>query len=277
MGTNIQPNSVENDEIYAREPICIKDSIPIYSEFNEYIENYERISSDHLESLKKDGTNPFIPEDTWVEMEFSTIQLIKKYSKPNDQILDVGVGVGRVLSEFPKLRRYGLDISLGYLKESHSKGINVCYSLIEDIPYKKEIFDVVLCTDVLEHVLDLNYCCKNILSVLKPDGILIIRVPYREDLYNYVTADYPYRFVHLRNFDEHSLFLLFDRILNCKVQKFSMSTCIQPHPLVVHFKLSKIIKLLLYLIKKINSKYYERLKNVFLKPLEINVVVTKKV
>ena len=50
------------------------------------------------------------------------------------------------------------------------------------MPYSDESFDVILCTDVLEHVIDLNLCVAKILSVLKKGGLLIIRVPNREDL-----------------------------------------------------------------------------------------------
>jgi 2-polyprenyl-3-methyl-5-hydroxy-6-metoxy-1,4-benzoquinol methylase len=67
----------------------------------------------------------------------------------------------------------------------------------------------MVCADVLEHVLDLNLVCAKILSVLRPGGILIVRDPYREDLRAYTVPSCPYKFIHLRNFDENSLQLLF--------------------------------------------------------------------
>jgi SAM-dependent methyltransferase len=85
------------------------------------------------------------------------------------------------------------------------------------MPYNEKVFDIVVCTDVLEHVLDLNLACANILSVLKETGILLVRVPYREDLSQYVAPTSPYKYVHLRNFDEGSLLLLFERIFDCEV------------------------------------------------------------
>lgn len=222
-------------ELLASEPIGFHDGIPLFSKPTEYTDNYERISGDHLASLKKEGTNPFIPEDLWVEFERSTIELVQKYARPGDRILDAGVGLGRLLSHFPTLKRYGVDISLGYLEIARTKGIAVGYALMEELPFKPATFDLVVCTDVLEHVIDLNRCCANILNVLRPGGVLIVRVPCREDLSQYLAPDYPYRYVHLRAFDEFSLRLLFERVFDCRVQEMTIAgyqlipTKLKPH------------------------------------------------
>ncbi len=205
-------------DIYIREPLHFHGSIPVFSQVDEYVENYQKISADHLKSLRETGENPFIPEDVWQKMEKTTIELIEKYSHDGERILDVGVSIGRLLSHFPKLERYGNDISLEYLEESQKQGINVCFSLIEELPYKPELFDLVTCTDVLEHVVDLNTCLNRILRTIKKGGLLIIRVPYRENLNSYF--DSPYKFVHLRNFDEYSLHLLLLKVFNCKFVEF---------------------------------------------------------
>ena len=208
---------------YKEKPIEIVKEIPIFSEINNYIENYEKISEDHLKVFKDTGHNPFMNEEHWKEVEDSTSTLLEKYSHDNMKILDVGVGMGRLLENFPKLDRYGMDISDGYLQEAKKKGIKVCKSLVEDIPYKTNFFDIVVSTDVLEHVLDLNLAIKKILSVLKDDGILIIRVPYKEDLSSYLKEDFPYELVHLRNFDEYSLQSVVEKIFSLKVLEITYS------------------------------------------------------
>ena len=204
-------------DIYLKKPPIYRGRIPVFSRQNEYTDNYEKISIDHLKSIEKDDTNPFIPESLWRQSEQSTIDLIKKHSTPGDMILDVGVGLGRILSFFPELRKYGMDISFAYLKTAQTNGIEVCYAMVEDMPYNKEIFDIVVCTDVLEHVFDLNLCVSKVLSVLKKDGFLIVRVPYREDLSGYVGTYCPYEYVHIRNFDEYSLRLLFEKVFHCQI------------------------------------------------------------
>jgi ubiquinone/menaquinone biosynthesis C-methylase UbiE len=76
-------------------------------------------------------------------MENSTIRLIEKYSWPGDIILDVGVGLGCLLSHLSSLRRYGMDISFGYLEVAQSKGVEVCYALVEEMPYQANLFDII--------------------------------------------------------------------------------------------------------------------------------------
>jgi 2-polyprenyl-3-methyl-5-hydroxy-6-metoxy-1,4-benzoquinol methylase len=204
-------------DVFSREPLAVRNGIPVFSHPDPYTENYERIAADHLETLHHAGANPFIPEELWVEFENATRDLLRRHARPGQTILDVGVGLGRLLSPLSELRRYGMDISWGYLERSRATGIDVCYARIEDMPYREGIFDLVVCTDVIEHVMDLNLCCQKILAVLQPGGILVVRVPYREDLSGYLAPSYPYRFVHMRSFDEHSLRLLFERVLGCEV------------------------------------------------------------
>ena len=252
----------------------------LFSETNEYTENYEKISSDHISSIQGGITNQFITEDLWIEMETPTIELIKKYSQAGDKILDVGVGLGRLLSHVPSLEKYGMDISFGYLNQARQNGINVCYSLVEDMPYKQEAFDIVVCTDVLEHVLELNLSCAKILSVLKTGGILIVRVPFREDLSNYLSPTYPYKYAHLRNFDENSLSLLFERIFECEVVEMVTAAYATAGKKLKYSlplpKFASIMEIILLSIKSISDSFYKSIISRLYYPIEINIVVKKK-
>lgn len=210
-------------QCYKAAPLKHVDGIPVFSARNFYVENYERIASDHLSHLEKTGDNPFIPKEHWAEIERSTEALIRKYAPAGCRILDVGVGLGRLLARRPDLQRFGMDISMGYLQRARAEGIDVCLSLIEDMPYRDGFFDVVVTTDVLEHVLDLNQAFDKILRVLKPGGILIVRVPYREDLSGYLDPAYPYHLVHLRNFDEHSIRLLVEKVFNREFVEYTLT------------------------------------------------------
>lgn len=266
-----------SNSIYSREPLSYEGSIPIFSFINEYVENYEKISADHLRSLRDSGTNPFIPEDIWRQLENSTIELIEKYSHAGEMILDVGVGLGRLLSHFPQLQRFGNDISLGYLEVAQSKGIEVCFSLIEDMPYEPESFDVVTCTDVLEHVIDLNLSIKKILEPLKKGGTLIIRVPYRENLIGYFDA--PYKFIHLRNFDEFSLRLYIEKVFGCEYIETTFSGYI-PNGDYLKWQIPYLQKVIFSPLVSIVGLLDKRTKNDLIKksynPIDMNLVLRKR-
>ncbi len=251
--------------------------IPVFSDLNGYIANYQKIAKDHSDHFHAKGENPFIQEEIWQEMEDSTALLIKKYAQKGAKILDVGVGMGRLLRQFPDLDRYGMDISFDYLKISRSHGINVCFSMIEDMPYQTDFFDIVVCTDVLEHVFDLYICTQKILSVLKPGGILILRVPYRENLTPYLDESLPYTYVHLRNFDKASLRLHFEKI-------FSLSMLEENEVLFLHsldrlkYKfpiLDRLFLKFLSVLRRFFSRIYNQIRKRFFYGVEINMAFKK--
>tara|TARA_Y100000739_G_C20612400_1_gene469498 strand:- start:647 stop:1543 length:897 start_codon:yes stop_codon:yes gene_type:complete len=201
-------------------PIKSIDGIPIFSKEDEYISNYNDISSDHLSSVEESGNNPFIEEELWKDLESSTIKLIEKIGEPvvkKSVVLDVGVGTGRLLDLLDAKEKYGIDISMQYLKKVKKLGIDVVCSKVEDMPYENSSFDIVFATDIIEHVFDLNNAIEQITRVLKPKGYFLFRVPYKEDIEPYLIEEYPYEFSHLRNFDMSTIKALFTRIFDYEI------------------------------------------------------------
>jgi len=91
-------------------------------------------------------------------------------------------------------------------------GIDGHVGLIEDMPFEADKFDVVFCSEVLEHLSDeqLTSGLLEIGRVLKKDGILIGTVPYRENLLEslVVCPDCGKRFHrwgHQQSFDKENL------------------------------------------------------------------------
>jgi SAM-dependent methyltransferase len=268
--------SVYLSDCYEKSALNIEDGIPVFSVNDFYIENYDRISSDHLKCFETTGQNPFMDEKHWVELENSTERLIHKYAIEQDiKILDVGVGLGRLLERFPYMSRFGVDISRGYLRHAKAKGIEVCLSRIEDMPYKKKYFDIVLATDVLEHVIDLNIAVREILGIVKEGGFIVVRVPYKEDLAYYLTPTCPYDFVHLRNFDENSLRVLFEKIFNVQVIELTYTgyECGRPKIGANIRYYAAIIRRVLNVVKMINGKMYNYMVQRLIQPNEINIVI----
>lgn len=204
---------------YKRKPICIKYQIPVFAKSSSYKTNYENISNDHFISEMELGKNPFNPKNLLDELEKKTLDVIKKYNKKNFRILDAGLGNGEILSKLLNKKKYGVDISLNYLKNTRDDIIACCADL-EDLPYVDNFFDLIICTDVLEHVLHLDQVIHEISRVLKKNGILIARVPLNENLSPYL-SNKDYDLVHLRSFSKESLNLIFTKIFKFKILEIS--------------------------------------------------------
>jgi len=128
---------------------------------------------------------------------------------PSDMILDAGCGIG-VYSLECALKGavvIGIDIS----KEAVIKGLRAAkaahldtrlFFLIGDIcnlPIKDNIFDKVLCVDVLEHINDDTTALHELYRVLKNKSIIVVHVPKKKQSYVFLKDKIDYRnFGHVR-------------------------------------------------------------------------------
>ena len=88
------------------------------------------------------------------------------------RVLDVGCGDKPYERWFAKARGYvGVDVS---------PGARVDHVIERAVPwpFPDESFDVVLCTQVLEHVSDLAHVLHELDRVLRPGGTLVVTVPF---------------------------------------------------------------------------------------------------
>jgi len=111
------------------------------------------------------------------------LELIPK-EKQNGIVLEIGAGSGDTLL-YAKHNGYAqkiYGIELCELENSHQKSNEFEQFIIgniEDIniPFKNEMFDVILCGDVLEHLVDPYSIIKKISLLLKSDGSTIVSLP----------------------------------------------------------------------------------------------------
>lgn len=101
--------------------------------------------------------------------------------KADCKILDVGTSTGtniRMLEDLKFDDVVGLDLSESAIEYCASKGFNnVQQGDVLDIPFEDESFDLVLATDIIEHVDDDEKAMSELKRILRPGGILLITVP----------------------------------------------------------------------------------------------------
>lgn len=132
--------------------------------------------------------------------------------KPARKILDAGCGTGGMLLFLKKYgEAYGIDISSYAISLCKKRGLaNMTVGSVEKLPYLSGFFDVVTCLDVLYHrqVKNDEKTLREIYRVLRPGGLLLIRVP----AYNWLRGRHDQK-VHTRHrYTAHELKTLLQRV-----------------------------------------------------------------
>ncbi len=101
--------------------------------------------------------------------------------KRSGRLLDVGCATGFFLNGMRSQGNwelYGVEISPYAVRVAQERyGLNVKVGTLEDAVFPDDFFDVVTLWDVLEHLHEPARSLQEIRRVLKPDGLLIFRVP----------------------------------------------------------------------------------------------------
>ena len=127
------------------------------------------------------------PENWWVMMRrifVSTVSLITEYYPNGGSVLDIGCGYGHFLW-IMKERGWtvqGIDPSPETVAYAHSRGLRVFEGNFEEFDASAESFDVITMFYVLEHLIEPVDALKKVWRLLKPDGMLVIRVPHTTPL-----------------------------------------------------------------------------------------------
>jgi|SRR3989344_2094358 len=112
-------------------------------------------------------------------------KIIKNSKNKINSLLDAGCGTGAYSFYFSHKadRINAVDISkekINYLnKENIFRNINFSIADLCSLPFSKNSFDEIICSDVLEHIKNDKKAISELARVLKKDGILLITVPYK--------------------------------------------------------------------------------------------------
>ncbi|MFW6169010.1 MAG: class I SAM-dependent methyltransferase [Planctomycetota bacterium] len=98
--------------------------------------------------------------------------------KPGGRLLDIGCGDGRLLSEASRYYECeGLEPSCVAVERARQRGLNIIESCFEPAEIPSGSYDVVTLDAVLEHVADPVDLLRKVNRILKPRGVVTVKVP----------------------------------------------------------------------------------------------------
>ncbi len=146
--------------------------------------------------------------------EFNRDKFVEKISKKTQKgldILDVGAGPCKYKHLFKHCNYKAHDFAQ-YNGEEFQYGELDYISDINNIPVENESFDVILCTEVLEHVPRPDLAIAEFSRILKPTGLVILTAPLGSSIhmapYHYYGGFSPFwyqYFLSLNSFEIESI------------------------------------------------------------------------
>ena len=102
-------------------------------------------------------------------------RIIMSFVEQGGQILDIGCGSSRIIQQLQGA--VGLDITLKKLRYLRGGGNRLARGDINRLPFKSDVFSLIICSQVIEHVAFSLEIFSEINRVMRPGGILIIGTP----------------------------------------------------------------------------------------------------
>ena len=115
-------------------------------------------------------------------IERKRVRTIAKLLKTNkyDRVVEVGCGAGNVIKNVSGGQLFGVDISDFILRKAKQKLKGVVHFFQGDVlnlPCKDQVFTRIICSEVLEHLLDPLAALNEMKRALDPQGVAVISIP----------------------------------------------------------------------------------------------------
>jgi SAM-dependent methyltransferase len=118
------------------------------------------------------------------KLTIEIVDQIEERIQPNAKVVDIGCGAGDLLKE---VRRRKPTVDVSGLDFSSKAVEGACVALPDGefrqfviactLPYESGTFDLVLCTDVLEHLENPKLVAAELVRICRPGGLVAIVVP----------------------------------------------------------------------------------------------------
>jgi 2-polyprenyl-3-methyl-5-hydroxy-6-metoxy-1,4-benzoquinol methylase len=157
-------------------------SVKGYSDYNKYAKQIKKTLNPIQFLIEKDNTY------------FPTYNFVKDKSKL--KILEIGCGYGYLTYALRKLGHevIGIDISKTAIEFAKNNFGGKFYERnIENLNFKENSFDLIIATELIEHLSDINLFITKSIKLLKNNGFLLISTPNKpkNNNENYWETDNP--------------------------------------------------------------------------------------
>ncbi len=131
------------------------------------------------------------------------------------RILDVGCSAGYFLELMTGWDRHGVEVSADYGRQARAAlGDGIFIGPLADYPSRPEYFDVITLQDVFDHFADPYESLRQCRAMLRPGGLLVIKVHNIACLYAKLSGPRFYALIppsHLVYFNRRSLRVILER------------------------------------------------------------------
>lgn len=123
------------------------------------------------------------PSYVWRDGQERRLRMIGHWTKlPGAWVLEAGCGVGAYSSQIR--RRYSLfveafDLEIERVRQARADTPHALVAAAERLPYRADLFDIVLSNEVIEHVADDRLAVAEMVRVLRPGGRIVLFCPNR--------------------------------------------------------------------------------------------------
>lgn len=104
----------------------------------------------------------------------------------DEKVLEVGCGAGNILKKVDRGKMFGIDLSFRMIEKSkiklEGKDVKLLKCYAERMPFKDGSFDKIICTEVLEHVLDPNLILDEIKRIAKREAVVVLTIPHERNI-----------------------------------------------------------------------------------------------
>lgn len=142
---------------------------------------YDSIPGDSYWKAKRSG---FIPRRLWHDQK--NTKIMKTIPAESVDALDAGFGSGTIIQSLKErdesLNIYGIDLGKEFVEFAHNKygheqNVNLLNSDVKYLPFREETVDIVVCSEVIEHIYKPEKIVLEFQRILKHGGKVIITTP----------------------------------------------------------------------------------------------------